>query len=145
MSGPRFRRVVVLAWLPAVLFCVGCSKGNHVSGKVTFKGEPIPNGMIYFSPDKSKGGSGPVGQAKIENGQYNTADGGLPTGKGTVIVAITASEPATTPDKYGELVGKPLFPKYETTLDVTGNMTKDFDVPADAAKPKAGGGGKVDP
>lgn len=38
---------------------------------------------------------------------------------------------------------KSLFARYETKLDVTGSMTKDFDVPAEAGKPTQKGETRV--
>jgi hypothetical protein len=135
MSGPRFRRAAALFLFPAVLVCVGCSGENRISGKVTFKGKPIPSGRIMFAPKDGKGGQ--AGFANIVNGEYDTAaPGGKGVGKGAVVVSIEGGEVGTPAAKSGEAAGKPYFPRYETTMDVTGTMTKDFDVPADAAKLK---------
>ena len=58
-----------------VTLSVGCGKdeGNRVSGMITFNGQPVPAGKIYFTPDTSKGNSGPTGYADITNGRYDTA------------------------------------------------------------------------
>lgn len=137
------RLVPVLVCLSAI----GCGNNlSQISGKVSFKGQPIKAGKIYFIPDGSKGNSGPTGYAEIVNGSYNTAsEGGKGASKGAVIVAIEGIDPdaENKPEKgdtSGEVTKKTLFPRYETTFDVTdGSMTKDFDVPAEAIKQKAQG------
>ncbi len=142
------RRVPRAAWLlPALacLFAFGCGdKGvHHVSGKVTFQGKDVPQGMIYFMPDGSKGNTGPTGYAEIKDGQYDTDSA---TGKaappGPLVIAIEGFDPSAAPDKPkpGEEVSeeatvKVLFPRYEITFDMPAeDITKDIEVPADAAK-----------
>jgi hypothetical protein len=140
------RSILARGGVFVVLACglaAGCGGGtNRISGKVTFKGQPIPAGKITFTPDGSKGNTGPTGYAKIVNGEYDTsAPGGLGAINGPMIVFIEGFDPSAKPDENtpeGEEAGaKPLFPRYETAYDVPGSAsTKDFDVPADAAKPK---------
>lgn len=128
--------------LPVVALCaaLGCgSNGSRVSGKITFQGKPVPAGKIYFTPDGSKGNTGQTGYATITDGTYDTsASGGMEVGQGPMIVAIEGLDPsqrgsAEKGDTSGEETVKALFARYETTLDVSGNTTKDFDVPASAA------------
>ena len=130
--------------LPALLACgaaLGCgSEGARVSGKVTFKGQPVPAGKIYFTPDGSKGNTGATGYANIQGGSYDTSGaGGHGAPTGPVIVAIEGNDPSAEGkkekgDTSGEVTVKSLFPRYETTMEVAGTMTKDFDVPAEAQK-----------
>jgi len=57
---------------------LGCSSGEkryRVSGSVTFKGKPVPEGYIVFEPDSSKGNQGGPGRAKILDGKYDTSEG----------------------------------------------------------------------
>jgi hypothetical protein len=143
MSRSKPTRIVVLGGLlPALICClaVGCGgKGNRVSGKVTFKGNPVPSGKIYFIPDESKGNSGPTGYADIRNGDYDTSDrGGRGAVAGPVNVVIEANDGSPqTDEKSGEVVAKALFPRYETTADLPdSSSTQNFDVPADAVTPK---------
>jgi hypothetical protein len=128
----------------ALLLCgasLGCGGGNthRISGKVTFKGQPIPAGKIYFMPDGSKGNTGPTGYANIKEGSYDTsATGGQGIVGGPTVVAIEGFDPNAKPDKpdpSGEVTVKSLFPRYETSVDLPkGNTTKDFEVPAEAVK-----------
>ncbi len=73
----------ILLWLGLAL--VGCSKGGvprvTVSGKVTFRGQAVPIGLVSFTPDAKKGNRGPQGVARIVDGTYTTKDGG----KGSVL------------------------------------------------------------
>lgn len=141
-------RSLLVNLLPAVLCCgvFGCGSSDgtvRVSGKVTFKGTPVPAGKIYFMPDGSKGNAGPTGFADIKNGEYDTsATGGRNPTSGPVIIAIEGLDPSAPPDKpkKGETVSeeataKLLFARYETTADLPKSAsTKDIDVPAEASK-----------
>jgi hypothetical protein len=132
--------------LAALICCLslGCGgTGHRVSGKVTFQGQPVPAGKIYFTPDSSKGNSGPAGYAEIRNGEYDTSSsGGRGVTGGPVIVSIEGFDPSAKPekadkeDKAGDVTAKQLFPKYEVAVELPkGSATKDFDVPASAANP----------
>ncbi len=161
LTSSRLARFLFSALCAATLVCVlgGCGKdeGFNVKGKVTFKGEPIPAGQIYFIPDGKKGNIGSSGYAIIKDGVYDTA---LPGGKGcsagAMVVAIEGNDPnaSSTDDSSGETLAKTLFPRYEAHVDLPeGTETMDFDVPAEAAnrkdKPESpgsgGGGGMIDP
>ena len=154
-------RAGIFATLLTALACClsGCGGGDgthNVSGKVTFNGQPIPAGQIYFIPDGSKGNKGPTGYARIEKGTYDTsAAGGKPAVSGPVIVAIEGLDPSAPGQKQkkdtsGEQTVKALFPQYQTTAELPDeDSTKDFDVPAEAAKRPATGeevpGGFINP
>lgn len=127
-----------------LLILTGCGdSGYDVSGNVTFDGNPIPAGKIYFSPDGSKGNRGAAGYATIVNGTYNTAsEGGKSIIGGPMLVGIegfdpNAANPTDSDDTSGEETVKALFPYYEIQVDLpTESTTKDFDVPAEAADRK---------
>ena len=125
------RRLAIAGCLASFLLAVGCGpsgpKTFNVSGKVTFKGQPIPIGKIYFDPVEV---SAPSGFADIVDGVYDTSKKG---NKGVVAgkfkVRIQGYE------KKGEDFGPPLFVEYPTEADFSGGQaTQDFDVPATAAK-----------
>lgn len=122
---------------------LGCGDGTYrVSGKVTFKGEPVPAGKIYFIPDGSKGNSGATGYADIKDGQYDTSSGnGRGCIGGPVIIAVEGIDPNAPPEKKkgeeasAEATAKTLFPRYEIAADLPkSSSTKDIEVPADAVK-----------
>ena len=62
------------------LLLAGCSNKsttlNHVTGKVLYKGMPLPGGLIVFSPDTARGESGRVAFSKINpDGTYDIMTG----------------------------------------------------------------------
>jgi len=122
-SAKAAASVLVLA---SLLFS-GCGGGDdveryHVSGKVTFRNQPIPAGTIIFEPDASKGNSGPQGFAEIKNGEFNTQL----TGKGTVggPHRITVEGTDGIAKDEGNAAGSPLFPPYTTTIDLPKETTQ---------------------
>lgn len=148
MNGTSMRGLALAVVLG--LSAAGCGGGAsdggdvHVSGSITFDGKPIPAGKVYFSPDNSKGNSGPSGYADIKDGKFDTSDGGRPTAGGATVVRIEGFDPnSASSEDNGEDVMKALFPTYETTAELTGSKaTQDFAVPAEAAnrkdKPESG-------
>lgn len=122
---PAVGRLAVAACVTA-LACAGCgseSKGHRVSGKVTFKGQPVAVGKIYFTPDASKKNEGMPGYAAVRDGSYDTsAKGSQGVGGGPMIVRIEGYD------------GEKLIFVYDTTADLPAeSSTKDFDVPESAA------------
>lgn len=141
MSSRVVFRGIGLAALMVCLLIAGCGGGRDgfdISGKVTFDGQPVPAGKIYFNPDGSKGNSGASGFATIKDGAFDTAaEGGAPHVGGAMIVAIEGMDPSekTEDPESGEQIMKVLFPLYETPAELpkeTGTM--DFDVPATAGE-----------
>lgn len=119
----------------AALACAGCSetKGNKVTGKVTFKGQPVAAGKIYFTDAaKSAEGAGMPGYADIKDGAYDTSRRGSQGVKGGAMVVRIEGFDAS---------GKLIF-LYSTTCTLPeGPATQDFDVPEAAEKnvPKSTG------
>jgi len=101
------------------LIC-GCGKSGpktyDVSGSVTFAGKPIPDGWVCFSPDSSKGNSGPQGRARILNGKYDTdEDFGMGTIGGPMLVRIDGFDGNKKPDAPN---GNPIMAPYNTVVDL---------------------------
>ena len=122
--------------LVACVLALGCAKfgsdAYHLSGKVTFNGQPLPRGRILFLPDTTKGNSGQGGFAEITDGVYDTRNNGSATPGGPLIVRVDGFDGNTT---SSNLVGQPLFLSYEVRVEVPrDSATKDFDVPGSAAK-----------
>lgn len=70
----------VLVVTTVMTAATGCSRATgpkryRVEGTVSFVGQPVPTGTIYFEADPSRGNSGPIGLAAIEQGRYATAPG----------------------------------------------------------------------
>ena len=122
------RSFAAVALLAALL--VGCGKapvGNGVSGKVTFKGNPIPAGTIYFEPDV--GAAGSQGVAKIVDGAYDTRSTGMGVAAGKTRVRIEGFEKGASSDAMG-----PILCRWETTAEFKdGDNVQDFEVPESAA------------
>lgn len=129
MSLPAFRALGCCLFIAISLIALGCGKKvNHVSGKVLYKGEPVPAGVIWFDPDASKKNDAPQGYAIIKNGEYSTAkENGQPVHGGGYIVRIEGFD-----GKQGnELpLGKPLFTNFQQSVDLpNSDTTLNFDVP----------------
>lgn len=108
--------------LLAVTLGTGCgSKSSQVPvrGEVRFRGSPIPLGKIVFSPDTTRGNSGPQGFAAIENGRFDTsAKTGRGSVPGPVVIKVEAYE--ASPLGGDAFLGKALFSKpYQQDLIIT--------------------------
>lgn len=116
--------VFVLLCLAPVLF-TACGKSgpklHQVSGSVTYKGVPVEEGSIVFSPESPN--LSPVG-GNIKNGTY-----ACQVYKGKMSVQISGAKriPGTGVDQ-GRDIWVGLIPDNQPaqTLEVTGEMTKDF-------------------
>jgi hypothetical protein len=127
---PVFIVVAVLALATSV----GCQKSNGltpVSGRVTFKGSPVPMGNVSIEPDASQGNKGPQCRSSIINGVF-TSRPEFGSVTGPVIVDVEGLE--NLPDREFPV---PLFPRYTFKTEIPkGKATLDIVVPEDAGKPK---------
>ena len=127
---PVFIVVAVLALATSV----GCQKSNGltpVTGRVTFKGSPVPMGNVYIEPDASQGNKGPQCRSSIINGVF-TSRPEFGSVTGPVIVDVEGLE--NRPDREFPV---PLFPRYTFKTEIpAGKATLDIVVPEDAGKPK---------
>ncbi len=130
-----FRRIASICAAAVLMigFC-GCNSEDqrfHISGTVTFKGKPIPEGYITFEPDTTKGASGGPGMAKIINGKYDTrsADSNGTLG-GPHLVRIDGFDGRTTGGGKGEVpTPNMLFSGFRTNVELPKeDTTKDFEV-----------------
>lgn len=106
----------------ALVAFAGCQKKDDsridISGKVTWKGQPVPTGQLFFSPDVSKGNSGAQGMAEIKNGQFDTRfDKGRPTVLGAITVTVHGFDGVGTPEDGAS--GKRMFMPYEMAIEVS--------------------------
>lgn len=112
-------RFVLLLFL---LFTVcGCQKSDdprvHLSGQVTWNGNPVPAGHVLLSPDAAKGNSGAQGMAAIRDGHYDTsATGGRPAMPGSVTVTIHAFDGKSSSNDSPN--GTRLFMPYDMDIEV---------------------------
>jgi hypothetical protein len=124
--------------LAAIVLCsaaIGCGRSGparfDLSGKVTFRGQPVPVGTISFLPDGNKGNKGPVGFAKVADGVYDTRRQGRGACGGPLVVVISGFTGKAVPGKDEMPLGSQVFPDYRVPFDMSpGTTTKDFDVPA---------------
>jgi len=86
-------RMLMVALL--VLALVGCTQKpatlNAVTGKVNYKGVALPDGVIIFSPDTSRGESGKIAYGKIKNDGSYTLTTGEAAGAGAGWYRVTIS------------------------------------------------------
>lgn len=110
--------------------CSGSTKKAQLSGKVTFKGQPVPAGYISFMP--VDGTLGSVRVVQIKDGVYDSAqekDPGIFSGSMVVTIAGFDGKKIK-----GFSQGKQIFNPYEKRVTVPGGTsTMDFEVPASAA------------
>lgn len=125
-----------LAAAVIVLLATGCSSAPplaQLSGKVTFKGQPVPAGFISFTPDAAAGTLGHVRALQVKDGAYDSAkerEPGLPPGK--YFIRISGFDGVRIP-LYGQ--GKQIFNEIEDTFTVPeGTSTKDWVIPDSAGE-----------
>jgi len=122
--------LLLAAGLAATAGCGGQPRYN-LAGKVTFGGQPVALGRIFFDADANQQNSGPSGYTDIKDGVYDTARVGKGVAGGPTVVRIQGFKTEGA-DSSG--FGPPLFQEYTVQVDLPrGNSTKDFDVPAAAA------------
>jgi hypothetical protein len=120
-----------------LLAILGCGPSGpsrfKLSGKMTFAGKPIPAGWVCFTPDTTKGNSGPQGVAQIREGTYDTdSRNGKGTIGGPMIVRIEGFDGQATADLPD---GRPIFAPYEMAVDLPRERSvKDIEIPASWAK-----------
>ena len=124
------------AFLVVAAGCGGEEKLYDVSGTVTWGGQPIPKGQIFFDPDASKGTAGTQGFATVENGKFDTKvplkGRGLKSGHYTVRVSGFDGKPGMEAP-----FGEGLFPEYTTTKEFpAADSVYELDVPKGGAKKK---------
>jgi hypothetical protein len=105
------------------------TKLYHISGEITYDGKPVPEGVIYFTPNSSTGKLETQGLAFILNGKYNTTNG-RGVSAGSISVVISGSQ---------HLAGKEevtaLFEDYIEEFEMPNqNTVKNFDVPRNIIK-----------
>jgi hypothetical protein len=127
MRYVSFTLVAIL--LIAMAGCSSDPRAYHVKGAVTYKGSPVPAGVLFFDPDVSKKNDGPQGYAFIKDGAFDTAaTGGKGIVGGAYIVRIQGFD-----GKPGQELpmGRMIFKEHQETVDFPKeNNTRDFQVDA---------------
>ena len=90
-----WRRVGIgLAWL-LVLVPLGCSGKGNLSGKVTYRGQPLKGGLVSFLPEEA--GKEVKTSAIHEDGSYSVT--GVPAGPVRITVDTKPALPGPTPEQ----------------------------------------------
>jgi hypothetical protein len=112
---------------------VGCSGNDgprryQVSGQITFRGQPVPVGVMSFEPNTAEGNHGPGGSGTIKDGNYVTTPGFGVVG-GPYIIRITGFDGKPIPG--GDMIeGAQLFPETEIAVNLPQkDMTYDIEIP----------------
>jgi hypothetical protein len=117
---------IVLVLLIILAGCSSKPKMAQLSGKVTFRGQPVPAGFISFTPDI---GHGEIRVLQIKDGMYDSTHQtppGMPPGHYNL--RISGFDGVRIPG-YGQ--GKQIFNEW-IDIDFTipeGTSAKDFEVP----------------
>lgn len=103
-----------------VLIGEGCSRHPdpvHVSGTVTFRGKPVPKGIVFIHPNQQKGNSGPYGVAMIKNGRFDTSQqGGSGAMPGFVKIAVGGYDESGKSEDFSDAT--PLFNPYQIEAEI---------------------------
>jgi hypothetical protein len=120
-----------------LIFFIGCNskpKPVQLSGKVAFKGQPVPAGYIIFMPDVGNGNRGTTKLIKIKDGIYDSAqappDQALTPG--AYQLRIAGFDGQTQP-RFNQ--GKQIFNPVGDSFVVPDKVsTKDFTIPDSAGQ-----------
>jgi hypothetical protein len=115
----------------------GCTQAPtpaQLSGKVIFKGQPVPAGYITFTPDVGSGNRGSIKLLRIKDGVYDSAkeppDQALTPG--AYQLSIAGFDGRIHP-RFNQ--GKQIFNPVEETFVVPDSVsTKDFTIPDSAGQ-----------
>src|SRR5262245_10125081 len=131
LRGRLVMRTVFRLLIPFVSLAVGaavvalpggCSSSSGpgpatVRGRVTFQGQPVAGGLVVFSPDPDRGGTGKPARAETApDGTFQLHLADSPTiPPGWYRVAIAAPPVSALPDS-----GRPIFPPQLARPDRSG-------------------------
>ncbi|MEW4564983.1 hypothetical protein AB1K70_20830 [Bremerella sp. JC770] len=132
-------RPISIAVAVSLLFCLaaaGCSSGDsnvHLTGHVTYDGQPVPRGTITFSPDTRQGNAGHGSKAIITNGTYTTRESFGLVG-GPHVIRIEGFDGIAHGDN---LDGRLLFRPHEESYDLPMESGEyDFEISTRETKPR---------
>lgn len=127
--------LVVLALTFGLAGCGGEPGVVKAGGKVTYKGQPVPSGTVYFTPETpgKRGAQGTIDSGgTFTLGTYSTSDGAY-TGKHKVTVVAQGPDKPIPPKMKGKMMpedmqgtGDPLVPKKyfsANTSDLSAEVT----------------------
>jgi hypothetical protein len=119
------KMMVVFLLVSSLSFISGCKKDGllRVYGSVTWKGQPVPAGVIHFNPDTSKGNTGPSGYVLITDGHFDTSSKSAKGCKaGPYVIVISGADGLKK--SFEHPYGNPLFKAHRL----------EFEIPADGGE-----------
>ncbi|MCI0361291.1 MAG: hypothetical protein L0211_22645 [Planctomycetaceae bacterium] len=130
MNQSRRLPILIIVLVLAAAMLPGCGGPTiyHLSGKVSFAGQPLPAGVIYFDPDYTQKNDGPQGYAFIKDGVYRTsAEGGAGVLGGPYLARIEGFDG----QPGAELpLGRPLFTDFSQPLELpAADSVQNFEIP----------------
>ena len=111
---------------------LGCGNDQilryHVSGTVTFNGQPVPGGLVLLNPDVAAGNRGIQGIAEIHDGAFDTAARGKGITGGKYELKIRGFTADAAP--------RVLFSEYTVKIDLPQEDShQSIEIPPEAALP----------
>jgi hypothetical protein len=110
-----------------VLLLAGCGASTPplapVTGTVSYRGQPLPTGMIVFTPDTDKGSSGPISHAPIQpDGSFSlfTGDSSGAVAGWHRITVVAVSDVEADPSGQQYPVPVSLIPERYRSADMSG-------------------------
>jgi hypothetical protein len=130
---PRLFATTICLALTLALGCTSKPPVSNLSGKVTFKGEPVPAGFISFAPDVAQGNLGQIQVFQIKDGVYDSSKQNPPgINPGAYLLEIHGFNGKVEP-YFGQ--GKQIFNAVKDAFTVPeGTTTKDFVIPDSAGQ-----------
>jgi hypothetical protein len=123
-------------FIAGLCLAIGCSskpQQAQLSGKVTFKGQPVPAGWISFTPDVAKGALGQIKVLQIKDGVFDSSKESEPgLNPGPYLIEIAGFDGKRIP-LYGQ--GKQIFNPIQDEYVVPDSVsTKDWVIPDSAGE-----------
>ncbi|MEZ6064241.1 MAG: hypothetical protein R3B90_00700 [Planctomycetaceae bacterium] len=135
----RIARVHQLIVALSAFALIGCSGGDsgpplfNLSGTVTFDGQPLQNGAVFFEP--TEGNTGPTGMATVTDGKFDTSLEGNKGHIGGKMMVKVKAYPAPTASEE-EVAGPVPFNEWAEAMELPAeDSTRDIAVPKEAANP----------
>lgn len=142
MRQPRWTMAMGGGFLALGLMVISAGCGDsgppryHISGKVTYGGQPVAAGAVMLVPDASQGNTGPAASVTIKDGQYDSNLDGTGHVGGPHVLKITGMDGQASPEFPQGML---LFPEYEVKADLPKeDSQKDVEVPSEWVLPKTG-------
>jgi hypothetical protein len=102
ISGASIGLLIISVSLQSGCNRVAPTGNTSVQGLVTFQGQPVAGGLIVFSPDPERGGSGkPIPVEIAQDGRFQLTNGEgavIPPGWYRVAIALAPNSASLTPE-----------------------------------------------